>query len=303
MWFDSRGNRATGLGEEHFYTQLSLSPDGRRVALDRADTKSGANDIVIVDVERPEVPTRLTVDPESDVRPIWVGNDRVAWASGRQDVYDLYMKAVSGNTPEEPLLVTPESKFAVDVSRDLRWLFFESESKRSSVDLWVLPLDEPRRPCRLRGEQASERLARISPDGRWMAYLTDREGSTEVYVTEVGSALLKAAERPPSGECPVPAGTRVSPSGGTQPMWREDGRALYYLAFDGRLMSVAIETGRGGLQPRAITPMFQTLNTDRGNFGQTFSPARNSERFLVLTPTQPVAAATLMLNWTQRLKR
>lgn len=303
VWFDAKGTRGAIVGAEHYYTQLWLSPDGRRVALDRADKESGANDIVVIDVERPQVPTRLTVDPESDVRPVWVGNDHVAWASGRQDVYDLYLKNVSGKTPEELLLSSPQSKFAVDVSRDLRWLFFESESKGSSLDLWVLPLAEPRRPCRLRGDKAAEGLARISPDGRWMAYVTNREGSTEVYVTEIDSALQQAAQRPPSGECSVPPGTRVSPSGGTQPMWRDDGRGLYYLGFDGRLMSVAIETKGGGLQVRDVTPMFQTLNTDRGSFAQTFAPARNSERFLVLTPTRPQDAATVVVNWTQWLKR
>ena len=303
VWVDAKGTRGAIVGEENYYTQLWLSPDGRRVALDRADKESGANDIVIIDVERPQVPLRLTVDPESDVRPIWVGNDRVAWASGREGVYDLYLKNVSGKTPEELLLSSSESKFAVDVSRDLRWLFFESDSKGSSSDLWVLPLDEPRRPCRLRGDKAAEGLARISPDGRWMAYVTNREGSTEVYVTEVDSALVKAAQRPPSGECAAPPGTRVSPSGGTQPMWRDDGRGLYYLGFDGRVMSVAIETGGGGLQARDFTPMFQTLNTDRGSFAQTFAPARKSERFLVLTPTRPLDAATVVVNWTQWLKR
>lgn len=86
-------------------------------------------------------------------------------------------------------------------------------------------------------------------------------------------------------------------------MWRDDGRGLYYLGFDGRLMSVAIETKGGGLQVRDVTPMFQTLNTDRGSFAQTFAPARNSERFLVLTPTRPQDAATVVVNWTQWLKR
>ena len=302
-WFDAKGTRGTVVGEANHYTQLWLSPDGRRVALDRADKESGANDIIVMDIDRPQVPTRLTVDPESDVRPIWVGNDRIAWASGRQGVYDLYLKNVSGNRPEELLLASPESKYAVDVSRDLRWLFFESASTVSSSDLWVLPLEEPRRPCRLRGDKATENLARISPDGRWMAYVTNREGSTEVYVTEVAAALLKAAQRPTSGECPVPPGMRVSPAGGTQPMWRDDGRALYYLGFDGRVMSVTIAAGSGGLQARDVAPMFQTLNTDRGSFAQTFVPARNSERFLVLTPTRPIAAATVVLNWTQWLKR
>jgi Tol biopolymer transport system component len=303
VWFDAKGTRGAIVGEEHYYAQVWLSPDGRRVALDRADKGSGANDIIVIDIDRPQVPTRLTVDPESDVRPIWVGNDRVAWASGRQGVYDLYLKNVSGNTPEELLLASPESKYPVDVSRDQRWLFFESESKESSSDLWILPLDEPRRPCRLRGDTTAESLARISPDGQWMAYVTNREGSTEIYVTEVASALLKAAQRAPSGECAVPPGTRVSPSGGTQPMWRDDGRALYYMGFDGRLMSVAIDTRSGGLQAGAVTPIFQTLNTDRGSFAQTFAPARKSDQFLILTPTRPIAAATVVLNWTQWLKR
>lgn len=301
VWFDLKGVRGASLGNEHYHAQLWLSPDGKRVALDRPDEQSGANDIVIVDVERPRVSTKLTLDAGSDVRPVWVGNDRVAWASNRQGQYNLFSRGISGGSLDELLLASPEHKYVSSVSRDLRWLFFESVSTTSSSDIWVLPLDPPRQPCRLLGNGASERQARIAPDGRWIAYVTDREGSSEVYLTDVASALLKASERSSNGECPVTAGTRVSATGGVQPMWSSDGRALYYLAFDGQLMSVPIDTERG--TPGAAVALFQTRSADRGDFAQTFAPAPNGGSFLVITPTRTTDATTIVLNWTQWLTR
>ena len=303
VWFDKANQRKEpALAGDHYYAQLWLSPDGSRVAFDRPDA-SGANDIYVSDVDRPQIAWKLTVDPASDVRPVWVGNDRVVWSSLRKESYNLYMQGVAGNSREELLVASTDRKYPSSVSSDSRWLLFDAESSGSSSDVWILPLESPRQPCRVLGSEFAERQARISPKGRWVAYTTDRDGSAEVYVTDINAALAMAATRPTSRSCLASTGTRVSASGGTQPMWRSDGTALFYLVPDGQLMSVPISPTDATLRPGLASTVLRTASPERGSSTQTYAPSPDGETFLVITPTRPTNAATVVLNWTALMVR
>ena len=298
-WFDRRGERRNAIGEPNYYAQLWLSPNGARVALDRPDTGSGANDIVVIDVARGGIPTRLSVDPGSDVRPVWMGDDRVVWASNRGGGYGLFQKPASGGG-EETMLFTPATgAYPTSGSRDGRWLLYESATG-PSADIWLLPMEGAPVPCRVLSSDATERQGRLSPGGRWIAYATDRDGSVEIYVTDATTALAAAARRPASGECPAAAGVRVSQAGGTQPIWRSDSSELFYLAADGRLMTVPFAAGAAA-QPGLAAPLFPTRLSDDGGFIQTFAPSTDGQSFLIITPTRVTEAATVVMNWTRWL--
>jgi hypothetical protein len=270
------------------------------VALDRPDAVSGANDIVVIDVARGGIPTRLSVDPGSDVRPVWIGDDRVVWASNRNGTYSLFEKPVNAGGDETMLLSSATGAYPTGASRDGRWLLFESAAGKAGAGLWLLPMEGARVPCRVLSSDAIERQGRLSPSGRWIAYATDRDGSVEIYVTDATATLAAAARRPADGECPAAAGVRVSQAGGTQPIWRSDGTELFYLAADGRLMTVPFAAGAAA-QPGLATPLFPTRLSDDGSFMQTFAPATDGQSFLIITPTRVTEAATVVVNWTRWL--
>lgn len=302
IWFNRHGDGTTSVGPPDFYAQIALSADGRQVLLDRPDV-SGANEIAAIDVTS-LIPTRLTTAPDSDVRPIWRGNDRLVWTSNRRDgkVYDLYEKAAMGSAPDRALLVSDESKYATDLSRNGRWAVYESWSTSSNGDIWILDVDQPARRCRVLGTAATERQARLSPNGRWLAYLTNRDGTPEIYVTDVQRAFEQAAALTAPGECAASTGVRVSPAGGAQPAWRGNSEELFYVAPDRQLMAVPIGQ-QPSLHPGAPVPLFRAAIWDRDGSSQTYVPAGDGQTFLILTPTRTTDATTVVLNWTRMLER
>jgi hypothetical protein len=280
-----------------------LAPDDRHLAVDGLpDRLTGANDIVIFDLERSQIPTKLTVDAGSDVKPVWLANGRIAWASNRLGTYDLFQRMADQTGPEERLMQSGDSKYPTDGSSDGRLLLFEAVPPGMNADIWALLLDEPRPACRVLGTEFNERQARFSPDGRWIAYTSDRDGREEVYVTTVPAALEGAQHRPASGQCPAPPGTRVSSAGGTQPLWRRDGEELFYLAADGRLMVVAVTT-TPAFQLGIPSALFPTRIADRSANWQQYAATGDGKRFLVNTPVRGTREATIVINWAESLKR
>src|SRR5262249_44768368 len=151
----------------------------------------------------------------------------IAYASPRNGKWDLYMKPVGGGS-EEPLLASDNDKSPDDWSPDGRVIVYEAIAGRTKLDLWWLPLDGDRKPVPYLQTESNECHARLSPDGKWLAYVSDETGRAEVYVQRF----------------PTP-GNRVliSANGGDQPAWRRDGKELYYLAPDRKLMAVAVKPG------------------------------------------------------------
>ena len=133
--------------------------------------------------------------------------------------------------------------------------------------------------------RANERQADLSPNGRWLAYVSDDSGSDEVYVQPFPDA---AGSR-----------WRISTAGGVQPLWRGDGRELFYLAADSRLMAVAINEA-ATLERGAITPLFETrLPPMLAPFRRGYTVTPDGERFLLnnLVPDAEPSAITLVRNW------
>ena len=199
------------------------------------------------------------------------------------------------------LLETSDSKTPSDGSPDGRFLLYASVDSKSTTSLKVLPLTGERTPFALLDSGFNEAQGRFSPDGRWIAYTTDKDGTFEVYVVEAG-AVLPAIGQSVTARRGASFGVRVSPYGGTQPIWRRGGGAteLYYLAPDKRLMAVSIDASGRPSIPHAL---FRTRITDTGPAYQTFAASADGQRFLVLTPADTDPAATVVFNWTPLLNR
>jgi eukaryotic-like serine/threonine-protein kinase len=287
-WYDRQGKILGTAGEPGDYQELALSPDGTRVALSK---RSGqASDLWLLDLSR-DTSTRFTVGLATgmDSHPVWSPDgSRIIFSSGN----DLYQKPTS-SVKDAELLLKSRAPQAMGWSRDGRFLLYRMFDPKTDWDFWVLPLEGDKKPIPFSVTAFREGDARFSPDGHWVAYISDESGHFEVYVRSFAMNSAGTA---------VEAGGKwqVSNGYGRQPCWRGDGRELYYSARDGHVMAVEIATNPefrpGKPQPLGFLAGFEWDCTADGR------------RFLVAAPkTAPRSTRpepyTVILNWQAGLKK
>jgi Tol biopolymer transport system component len=223
MWFD-RSGRALGDLDTSI-NGPDLSADGERLVGDR--TVDGNRDVWVIDLARGGR-TRFTSDPAVDGYPvISPDGSRIVFESNRTRTFDLWTKPSSGAGADELLFETPDDEWPVDWSRDSRFLLFQRSDLRAAWDLWALPMTGSNRtPIAVANSRFAERMGEFSPDGRWVVYETDESGRPEI----VAQAFPQAGGKWP-----------VSTTGGAAPRWSADGKEIYYVAPDGKLMAVAVK--------------------------------------------------------------
>jgi Tol biopolymer transport system component len=288
VWFDRAGKQLDTVGAAGHYSDIRLSPDGKRVAFQRLDPEQGASDIWLIELARGTT-SRLTFDPANDGDAVWSPDGgRVVFSSAREGLPNLYQKLSSGAGGEELLLKTEDAKLANDWSPDGRHVLYNAMS-RQSFDLWVLPLFGERRPEPFLRTDFQESGGRFSPDGRFVAYVSDESGRFEVYVQSF----------PASG-----GKWQVSNGGGASPRWRRDGRELFYLSADGKLMAVEVDGSSDTFEAGVPVPLFETrVGAISGD--SPYDVAADGRRFLVkvLVGENAPAPVTVVLNWTADVKR
>jgi Tol biopolymer transport system component len=276
-----------------------LAADGRRVVIGR--TAEGNIDVWIVDLGR-GVPARLTFDAGIDNAPLWSPDaSQVVFRSSRNGFFDLFRKPANGTTDEQPLLVTPQNKSPLDWSRDGRFLLYSVQSPDTASDLWVLPLagdGKPAKPFAVLQSRFDEIEGQFSPDGRWLAYASNESGRYEIYVRTFPEA---------TGRWPI------SVAGGVQPRWRADGRELYYVAPDTRLMAVGIRAAPNTHTIEVAPPvaLFSPRLAIGGNIPAAGFQARaqyaiaSDGRFLMNIAADDAIGSPIrvVLNWSEELKQ
>ncbi len=289
-WFDRAGKQLGVLGDPGFEGYLALSPDGSRAAVTVGTPEPSPNlDVWLYDVAR-GVRTRLTFDGKS-AGAVWSPDGkRVAFNSSRKDASDLYSKPASGGDTEEVMFSGGQEEAAESWSPNGRFIAFRVSTTVTvstpstggqDVGLWVLPLVGDRKPSTFVQTPFVEMQARFSPDGRWVAYVSNESKRFEVYVTRF----------------PGPGGKwQISTAGGTQPRWRRDGQEIFYLAPGSRLMAAAVKGQGANFEVGAARPLFQTRH--RTGWGNSYDVSADGQRFLVNAlldvAEEPV---TLVVNW------
>jgi Tol biopolymer transport system component len=287
VWVDRSGKEISEAGKPSAFNTTALSPDGNRLAFDLTDAQSGKRDIWIRDLKR-GVSSRFTFDPSNNNSPLWSSDgSRIVFASDRKGAPSLYQKAASGTGPEEELFSCGERLVASDWSRDGRYIAVNRLSAKTSFDIWIVPADGKSKPFPFLHEPYSEVLPSFSPDGRFIAYMSNESKRMEIFVQQF----------------PGPGGKwQVSTDGGVEPHWSADGKEIFYLSPDRKIMSVAVEAGPG-FTVSIPKPLFDA-RIQPGQRRNSYLVSRDGKEFLLLSPLskermQPI---TVVLNWAAALR-
>jgi Tol biopolymer transport system component len=288
-WFDRSGKALGTLGapDDKGLFNPELSPNDRQAAVRR--TVEGVTDIFLMDGLRA---VRRTFDDTGDSYPVWSPDGNwLAFSSLRKGVADVYRKRSNGNGPDEALVETPRQKNVDDWSPDGRFVLYNEEDPATGRDLWLLPLDpngKPGKPTVFLKTPSQEHRGQFSPDGRFIAYVSNESGGRhEVFVLPF--------PRGASGQ------SQISTNGGIHPRWSQDGRELYYVAPDGKLIATPMTVKGGAIEPGTPKELFQTRMPGGGTNAYTRPQYDVSKdgRFLVNATieegvTPPI---TLVINW------
>jgi serine/threonine protein kinase/Tol biopolymer transport system component len=289
-WFDRAGKKLGVVGEPTGSDWVVLSPDGNIAAAGLLDADGRQSDVWLYDLKRGTT-TRLTFDPEGDGTPLWSPDGtRIVFGSNRNGtgVVDLYEKAASGAGDDQLLFKSPSAKFATSWSRDGQFIIFENWLLQSKGSLWVLNMSGSHEAKALLQSNAfNQSQGKFSPDAHFIAYASDESGRTEVYVQRF----------PPSSDK-----WQISTGGGMQPLWRDDGKEIFFITEDKKLMAVDIKT-EGKFESGIPRQLFQ--GAMKTGFAYGYAASTDGQRFLMSAPVDAPAGApmTIVLNWTSGLKQ
>ncbi|MBX3276449.1 MAG: serine/threonine-protein kinase [Acidobacteria bacterium] len=291
VWFDRSGRQLSLVGTPGYYRWLSLSPNGAQVLLERFEPQKAGNDIWSFDLAR-ETYDRLTSDSSHNIFPLRSPDGKqISFASNRGGFLAIWQKGGNGNDDNEELVLKEEalSINQTDWSNDGKYIVYMKTGEKTAYDLWLLPLSGDRRPKPYLVTQFDERWGKVSPDGRRLVYQSNESGRDEIYVQafpEPGRRVI------------------VSKGGGALPRWRRDGRELYYVAPDDKLMAVPVEPG-ANFGTGTPVPLFDVGSYGRRNNRYVYDVSADGQRILLLRPLEDATTRplTVVQNWTELLKK
>jgi Tol biopolymer transport system component len=284
LWFDRKGQQ-TGIAlTPGIYGNIMLSPNGRVLASDTTDPASQNTDVWTYDLENHSA-KRLTFDPALDSLPVWSPDgNRTVFASNRELKFDLYLKDANGAQEEKVIPQDGPDRFPTDWSRDGKYIVY-----MRGQDIWYLTIPDLRAVMLLKAS-SSLRSARFSPDGKWVAYSSNESGRWEIYVTSFPDAHGK---------------WQVSNAGGNQPRWRGDGKELFYLSGDSKIMAVPVKTG-SNFDAGTPAELFQANPRDMFATSELFSydVSNDGQKFLINTQLKTeMTPMSVVLNWSAKLNQ
>jgi eukaryotic-like serine/threonine-protein kinase len=300
-WFD-RGGTELGVVKDSLapYAGLQFFPDERRIITHLHDDTEGGGDLWTVDLEQ-GTRTRVTSDPKHDGGAVLSPDGLMtAWNSNRAGSDQIFRRPSNGTGADERFVNVAVPTVVTDWSAN--WIVFTSQDPepRSAngllrTSIWVAPATEPSKARPYLSTEHTEYLGRLSPDERWMAYVSDESGVPAIWIRPFPDAN--------AGKWRVSGNERVSlggPGAGVFIKWRADGRELFYVNFSGGVMAVPIKPGPSAIEVGPPQQLFQKP----GIVGTGVAVTHDGQRFLVVIPSRPGndTPLTVVINWRSLLE-
>jgi Tol biopolymer transport system component len=284
IWLDAGGRAVGRVGDPNDDHDAALSPDGRAVAVARPDARTARSNLWLIDLARGSN-QRLTFGDGEDRYPVWSPDGtRIAFASRRNGEHVLMTISTNGGGHEDKRAMSPQPLQPTHWSVDGRVVLYTTAGSKTGLDVWALPMTGDGRASPILQSTFNESDAHLSPDGRWLAYVSNESGRDEIYVQPFAQ---------PTGKW------MVSGTGATHPQWRRDGRELVFLSSDGQVMAAPFGASAGdGLRLDTARPLFSMHGSS--DVMMTW----DARRFLVQAPIDLERRPELhvVLNWMTELR-
>jgi serine/threonine-protein kinase len=287
-WVDSQGQARPAVTVPRNYSDLVLSPDGRRAAFHLWDQD---NDVWVADLQRGGL-TRITFTKDEEETPIWSNDGKqLAYAAARDGRRGVFVRSADGSAAavERKIWEDADHFHVNDWSRDGRTILMEIRRAATSNDIAALDV-QAGTAKNLLASPYREYSARLSPDGKWLAYVSEESGRAEVYVQPYPALDARVA---------------VSTSGGNEPVWARDGRKLFFRSAES-VMEAAV-TSTSPLEFAAPRVLFRDTFTRTQGVPHTHFDVASDGRFLMIENPNPgkfgLQEIHVVLNWFEELKR
>lgn len=287
-WFDRDGRESGHVGARGNYTQLRISPDGTRVLLSQPDPQTGNRDLFLIEIAR-GVSSRLTTHIANDWYPVWSPDGKqILFGSDREGGTSMLSYLKKSVDPGSGEFRFPGEE-PIDWSRDGRWLLLAPAAK----ELWIAPAIADGQPFRYLATKFTMSGGRFSPDGKWVAYVSDETGRFEVYVRPFSGGPAEAEGK-----------IQISSKGGDFPIWRPDGGELYYMSPERALYASDTRNLSRSSEAPATVRLFDvcpgrsipSLPARDVTYTSVYD-THDGKRFLVNCNAEPRGRFSVLLNW------
>jgi Tol biopolymer transport system component len=288
-WSDRSGRRSQVLGEPAILNNIRLFPNSERAVASIDEAATAARNLWVLDAVRGPL-SRLTFDQAGADNPVLSPDgSRVAFRAANDKVFNLFQQLTNGAARPELLLESGQNKTPTDWSADGSYLIYHSPPPNGKNQIWAIlnPLGaaNDRKVLPVIRTPADTAYARISPDGKWVAYESDESGRYEIYLQPFRPGELPSAK------------WQISTTGGQRPFWRRDGKEISFFSID-KMMAVEMKTAGGIIQPGLPKPLFPLA------IGYAIDMSSDGQRFLigVERTQQGPQAMVVTLNWMAAIK-
>lgn len=292
---DKNGNEIKKLSKMIPYTTAAFSPDGNRIVCDLYDPTEKKYDIWVYDLSR-SVWTRLTFD-KGDIAPSWTldGKQITYSSNNNSSVFDSYIKNADGSGIASLIYKSNRSKIVTSISKDGKYLLFmgiDYAGSTSGFDIFLLPAQGDKKPVTIAATNFNELGAIFSPNNKWISYQSDESGKYQIYVIPFNP---NNPDENTSGKW------QISTDGGVLARWMNNGKSIYFVTPDNKIMGVDINETGSSISPGKPYAVFTPINL---NIIKIYDINKSGTEITASIPngqsTQP--SITLVDNWQKEVE-